>query len=133
VRGRRREAAPVPADRSGAPATTLDQLKIQYSSSYHPQVPRDQRPSSQLREVQESALLGWGGVELPGYLTRLGVFATFIYFVLAYPVACYSYNPATQPVEAIICSVVGKVELHNHTDLNYMIPALALAAKQCLR
>ena len=37
------------------------------------------------------------------------MFATFVYFVLAYPVACYSYNPATQPVEAIICSLVGTI------------------------
>ena len=70
-------------------------------------VPIDQRPSSQLREIQESALLGWGGLELKWYLFRLGLLGTFFYFVIAYPIAVYSYDPATQPVEAIICALVG--------------------------
>ncbi|EEH51475.1 uncharacterized protein MICPUCDRAFT_8286, partial [Micromonas pusilla CCMP1545] len=72
-------------------------------------VPIDQRPSSQLREIQESALLGWGGLELKWYLFRLGLLGTFFYFVIAYPIAVYSYDPATQPVEAIICALVGSL------------------------
>ena len=38
---------------------------------------------------------------------RLGVLGAFFYFVLAYPIASYSYNPETQPVEAFICALVG--------------------------
>ena len=72
-------------------------------------VPKDQRPASQLREIQESILLGWGGLELKGYLLRLGLLGSFFYFVIAYPIAAYSYNPETQPVEAVICALVGSL------------------------
>ena len=70
-------------------------------------VPRDQRPSSQLKELQESPLLGWGGLELPGYLARLGFLGAFFYVVLAYPIASVSYDPRTQGLEAIICATTG--------------------------
>ena len=67
-------------------------------------VPKDQRPASQLAELQDSLLLGWGGEELPGYVARLGA---FFYFTLAYPIASYSYDPSTQPVEAVVCAMTG--------------------------
>ncbi len=70
-------------------------------------VPVDQRPASQLRELQESLLLGWGGLDQPGYLARLGLLGAFFYFVLAKPIANYSYDPATQPLEAIVCALTG--------------------------
>jgi hypothetical protein len=70
-------------------------------------VPKDQRPASQLAELQDSLLLGWGAVELPGYVARLGALGAFFYFTLAYPIASYSYDPSTQPVEAVVCALTG--------------------------
>lgn len=70
-------------------------------------VPVDQRPASQLRELQDSLLLGWGGLELVPYVTRLGALGAFFYVVISKPIADYSYDPATQPVESIICALVG--------------------------
>ena len=70
-------------------------------------VPKDQRPSSQLQEIQDSLLLGWGGKDLPGYAGRLTTLGAFFYFTLAYPIASVSYDPQTQPVEAIICACTG--------------------------
>ena len=70
-------------------------------------LPVDQRPASQLRELQDSLLLGWGGLELVPYVTRLGALGAFFYVVISKPIADYSYDPATQPVESIICALVG--------------------------
>ena len=70
-------------------------------------VPVDQRPASQLRELQDSLLLGWGGLELVPYVTRLGALGAFFYVVISKPIADYSYDPATQPVESIICALTG--------------------------
>lgn len=70
-------------------------------------VPKDQRPASQLRELQDSLLLGWGGLELVPYVTRLGALGAFFYVVISKPIADYSYDPATQPVESIICALTG--------------------------
>ena len=70
-------------------------------------VPKDQRPASQFKELQDSPLLGWGGLELPGYLARLGFLGAFFFVVLAYPIASVSYDPRTQPLEAIICATTG--------------------------
>ena len=70
-------------------------------------VPKDQRPASQLAELQDSLLLGWGGKELGGYVARLTALGSFFYFVLAYPIASYSYDPATQPFETVVCALSG--------------------------
>ena len=70
-------------------------------------VPKDQRPASQLAELQDSLLLGWGGKELGGYVARLGALGSFFYFVLAYPIASYSYDPSTQPFETVVCALSG--------------------------
>jgi hypothetical protein len=70
-------------------------------------VPKDQRPASQLAELQDSLLLGWGGKELGGYVARLGALGSFFYFVLAYPIASYSYDPSTQPFETVVCALTG--------------------------
>ena len=70
-------------------------------------VPKDQRPASQLAELQDSLLLGWGGKELGGYVARLSELGSFFYFVLAYPIASYSYDPTTQPFETVVCALVG--------------------------
>ncbi len=70
-------------------------------------VPQDQRPASQFKELQGSPLLGWGGLDLPGYLARLGFLGAFFFVVLAYPIASVSYDPRTQPLEAIICATTG--------------------------
>jgi hypothetical protein len=55
-------------------------------------------------------LLGWGGLELKWYCFRLTTLGAFFYYFLAYPIAAFSYNPETQPVEAIICALVWKRE-----------------------
>ena len=87
----------------GAEGSLLDELDADQRCP----VPKDQRPASQLRECQESALVGWGALELKWYLARLGALGAFFYVVVAYPIASYSYNPETQPVEAVICATVG--------------------------
>ena len=61
----------------------------------------------QFKELQGSPLLGWGGLDLPGYLARLGFLGAFFFVVLAYPIASVSYDPRTQPLEAIICATTG--------------------------
>ena len=68
---------------------------------------RIERPASQLAELQDSLLLGWGGKELGGYVARLGALGSFFYFVLAYPIASYSYDPSTQPFETVVCALSG--------------------------
>jgi hypothetical protein len=70
-------------------------------------VPKDQRPSSQLLELQDSLLMGWGGKALNVYAARLGGLGAFFYVTLAYPIASVSYDPTTQPTEAFICACTG--------------------------
>mmetsp|Transcript_24157 Transcript_24157/g.38863 ORF Transcript_24157/g.38863 Transcript_24157/m.38863 type:complete len:359 (-) Transcript_24157:318-1394(-) len=104
---RRLVAAPSPLRALGEDGTgsLLDELDADARCP----VPKDQRPASQLREVQESMLLGWGGLELKWYCFRLTTLGAFFYYFLAYPIAAFSYNPETQPVEAIICALVGSL------------------------
>ena len=69
-------------------------------------VPKDQRPASQFAELQDSPLLGWGGLDLLGYLARLGFWAPFSSSSSRTP-SRLSYDPRTQPLEAIICATTG--------------------------
>ena len=70
-------------------------------------VPRDQRPSSQLRELEESAVLGWPALGAGAYATRMCVMFVFFYAVIAYPIACGSYNAETEFVACVVSASVG--------------------------
>ncbi len=70
-------------------------------------VPKDQRPSSQLRELEESAVLGWPALGAGAYATRMCVMFVFFYGVIAYPIACGSYNADTEFVACVVSASVG--------------------------
>jgi hypothetical protein len=70
-------------------------------------VPRDQRPASQYAELKDSFVLSWPSLGGPAYAARmLGMFG-FFYGVVAYPIACGSYDPSTQFTEAAVSAMVG--------------------------
>ena len=70
-------------------------------------VPRDQRPASQYAELKDSFVLSWPALGGPAYAARmLGMFG-FFYGVVAYPIACGSYDPSTQFTEAVVSAMVG--------------------------
>jgi len=70
-------------------------------------VPRDQRPASQYAELKDSFVLSWPSLGGPAYAARmLGLFG-FFYGVVAYPIACGSYDPSTQFTEAAVSAMVG--------------------------
>ena len=70
-------------------------------------VPRDQRPASQYAELKDSFVLSWPALGGPAYAARmLGMFG-FFYGVVAYPIACGSYDPSTQFTEAAVSAMVG--------------------------
>lgn len=70
-------------------------------------VPRDQRPASQYAELKDAFVLSWPALGGPAYAARmLGMFG-FFYGVVAYPIACGSYDPSTQFTEAAVSAMVG--------------------------
>ena len=70
-------------------------------------VPRDQRPASQYEELRDGALTSWPGLGVGPYVRRVLALFTFFYVVIAYPIACGSYDPNTQFVEACVSACVG--------------------------
>ena len=50
-------------------------------------VPMDQRPSSQLKEVAEGIVSGWGGLDGKSYAVRLTILCGFFFTVIAYRTA----------------------------------------------
>ena len=70
-------------------------------------VPKDQRPSSQLIEIQESAILGWPALDFTAYASRLGGMFTFFWVVIAYPIACGSYDPSREFEACAMSATVG--------------------------
>ena len=70
-------------------------------------VPRDQRPASQYEELRDGALTSWPGLGVGPYVRRVLALFAFFYVVIAYPIACGSYDPNTQFVEACVSACVG--------------------------
>ena len=70
-------------------------------------VPRDQRPASQYEELRDGALTSWPGLGVGPYVRRVLALFMFFYVVIAYPIACGSYDPNTQFVEACVSACVG--------------------------
>jgi len=70
-------------------------------------VPRDQRPASQYEELRDGALLSWPGLGVAPYAVRMTGLFGFFYGVIAYPIACGSYDPNTQFAEACVSALVG--------------------------
>ena len=70
-------------------------------------VPRDQRPASQYEELRDGALTSWPGLGVGPYVRRVLALFAFFYVVIAYPIACGSYDPKTQFVEACVSACVG--------------------------
>ena len=70
-------------------------------------VPKDQRPASQLGELEESAVLGWPALGTSAYAARMCGLFGFFYVVIAYPVACGSYDPATEFAACVVSATVG--------------------------
>ena len=70
-------------------------------------VPRDQRPASQYEELRDGALTSWPGLGVGPYARRMLALFAFFYVVIAYPIACGSYDPNTQFVEACVSACVG--------------------------
>ena len=65
-------------------------------------VPRDQRPASQYEELRDGALTSWPSLGVGPYVRRVLALFAFFYVVIAYPIACGSYDPNTQFVEACV-------------------------------
>jgi hypothetical protein len=70
-------------------------------------VPRDQRPASQYEELRDGALLSWPGLGVAPYAVRMTGLFGFFYGVIAYPIACGSYDPNTQFAETCVSALVG--------------------------
>ena len=70
-------------------------------------VPRGQRPASQYEELRDGALLSWPGLGVAPYAVRMTGLFGFFYGVIAYPIACGSYDPNTQFAEACVSALVG--------------------------
>jgi hypothetical protein len=70
-------------------------------------VPRDQRPASQYEELRDGALTSWPSLGVGPYVRRVLALFAFFYVVIAYPIACGSYDPNTQFVEACVSACVG--------------------------
>ena len=72
-------------------------------------VPMDQRPSSQLKEVAEGIVSGWGGLDGKSYAVRLTILCGFFFTVIAYPIASETYNPEIQWTEAHVAAMLGSL------------------------
>ena len=72
-------------------------------------VPMDQRPSSQLKEVAEGIVSGWGGLDGKSYAVRLTILCVFFFTVIAYPIASETYNPEIQWTEAHVAAMLGSL------------------------
>ena len=72
-------------------------------------VPMDQRPSSQLKEVAEGIVSGWGGLDGKSYALRLTILCGFFFTVIAYPIASETYNPEIQWTEAHVAAMLGSL------------------------
>ena len=69
----------------------------------------DQRPSSQLKEVAEGIISGWGGLDGKSYAVRLTILCGFFFTVIAYPIASETYNPEIQWTEAHVAAMLGSL------------------------
>lgn len=88
-------------DEYGASSSLLDALEDACP------VPKDQRPASQYEELRDGALLSWPGLGVAPYAIRMTGLFGFFYGVIAYPIACGSYDPNTQFAEACVSALVG--------------------------
>ena len=81
-------------------------------------VPMDQRPSSQLKEVAEGLVSGWGGLDGKSYALRLTILCGFFFTVIAYPIASETYNPEIQWTEAHVAALLGSLVAVSAITLN---------------
>ena len=81
-------------------------------------VPMDQRPSSQLKEVAEGLVSGWGGLDGKSYAVRLTILCGFFFTVIAYPIASETYNPEIQWTEAHVAAMLGSLVAVSAITLN---------------
>ncbi|CEG00744.1 Uncharacterised protein family Ycf36 [Ostreococcus tauri] len=70
-------------------------------------VPRDQRPASQLAELKDGFVMSWPTNGALGYAVRMGALFTFFYGVVAYPIACGSYDPEREFTQTVVSALVG--------------------------
>jgi hypothetical protein len=81
-------------------------------------VPMDQRPSSQLREVSEGFVSGWGGLDSRQYAIRISILCGFFFVFLAYPISSETYNPEIQWTEAHVAAMLGSLVAVSAVCLN---------------
>ena len=70
-------------------------------------VPRDQRPRAQYEELRDGVVQSWPARGAVGYAARVTGLFGFFYGVIAYPIACGSYDPTTQFTETCVSALVG--------------------------
>ena len=70
-------------------------------------VPRDQRPRAQYEELRDGVVQSWPTRGAAGYAARVTGLFGFFYGVVAYPIACESYDPTSQFTETCVSALVG--------------------------
>jgi len=70
-------------------------------------VPRDQRPSEELKRLSDQFLFSWAALPLDDYLKRFGIVWALSFFLLAAPISSASFDPATKPLDFFLCALAG--------------------------
>jgi len=96
-------------------------------------VPKEQRPVNELTALREGPFSGWAGLEVGGFVQRLGLLWLGA-FAFSCPVAAGSYEPSKDTIEFLLsaglgaCAVQTAVVLRIYTSWSYVSNRLLSAA-----
>eukprot|EP00887_Chlorella_sp_A99_P004946 scaffold4.g4946.t1 len=71
------------------------------------EVPADQRPVNELRQLKQAQLYSWATLDLPSYLKRLAILYTAVFLLLGGPIAAQTFDPTGHPLQWFLSASTG--------------------------
>ena len=81
--------------------SSFDELEVE--------VPRDQRPSSELNQLKTSFLYSWGTLETSEYVKRLALLFSGMFALVGGPISFQTFAPTEQPLEFALSAATGSL------------------------
>jgi hypothetical protein len=73
------------------------------------EVPKDQRPINELKQLKTSFLYSWGTLDTPEYVKRLALLWSGVFAVVGGPIAFQTFSPMEQPLEFALSASTGSL------------------------
>lgn len=75
------------------------------------EVPPDQRPVNELKQLKDSPLYSWATLGVGDYIKRLAILWGGVFALLGGPIAYQTFDPADQPLEFFLSAATGSLTI----------------------